>query len=301
MPRRTLNPQSILVLATLGVLLTAVLPAKWSGWTNALRGPFKTVIAPVSGPINSFATWLRPGDSRRAVVDATSDQLNQQLELYKSENLRLEQQVEQMRQLVEALQSGVAYGQPLRLKRVEATRVGADLGAGTIDVSRGTIHGVALGTVAVPTTAPQHLIGVVTAVGPTVSTIHVITDKRIAPNLLDTLILPTGDAAPAPGTLARAPRCQFHPVGDGSFSGEISAEDAARIQRGDAAFLDDPSWPPGAQRLIIGRVVRTDDTDNPLFKKLILLPDLDLLRVRHVVLRTPSDDPAPPPGGGSTP
>ncbi|MBL8746892.1 MAG: hypothetical protein JNK58_11115 [Phycisphaerae bacterium] len=296
MKRRTLNPQSLLVLATLGVFVTAVAPLKWSGWTNGLRGPFKTLIAPVSGPINTLATWLRPGESRRAAVDATTDQLTQQVEFFRSETLRLEQQVEQMKQLIEALQSGAAYGPPLRLKRVEATRVGADLGAGTIDVSRGTMDGVAVGSVAVPTSAPQHLIGVVSSVGPTVATVQVITNARVSPNLLTALILPAGSVAP--DALARAPRCQFRPVGDGSLVGEISAEAAAVVQRGDAAFLDDASWPSGAQRLIIGRVARTEDSDNPLFKRLVVVPDLDLLRVRSVVLRTPTDE-ASPAGGGA--
>lgn len=285
MNRRTINPQSILALATLAAFLSAVLPTKWTGWIGAVRGPFKTVVAPVSGPLNALAVWLRPGEERRAVIDATADQLQQQLEFYKAETLRLEQQVEQMSALIAALQSGVAYGAPLRLRRVEATRVGADLGAGTIDVSRGSLEGVAVGAVAVPSTAPQHMVGIVTALGPTVSTVHLITDRRIAPNLFDALILPAGQVAPE--SVARAPRCLFKPEGNGTFSGEISAESAERIQRGDAAYLDDPSWPPGAQRLIIGRVVRTDSTDNPLFKRLVIAPDLDLMRVRSVILRTP--------------
>lgn len=295
MPRRTLNPHSLLFLSTLALVLVAFLPAKWSRWTGWFRGPFQTVIAPISGPMTSLATWLRPGENRRGIDDVDAAQLRQDVEFYKSEYLRLDQQVEQLRQLIEALQSGVAYGSPLRLKRLEASRVGADLGAGTIDVSRGSTHGVTLGTVAVATTAPQHLVGLVSAVGPTVSTIHVMTDKRLSPNLIDCLVLPTGQVTPE--ALARAPRCQFRPAGDGSLSGELSTEDAVRIQRGDAAFLDDPSWPPGAQRLIVGRVVRAEDTDNPLFKRLVILPDLDLNRVRSVVLRIPSDEAPAAPGG----
>jgi cell shape-determining protein MreC len=295
MPRRTLNPHSLLFLTTLALVLVAVLPPKWSRWTGWFRGPFLTVIAPISGPMTSLSSWLRPGENRRGIDDADAAQLRQDVEFYKSEYLRLDQQIEQMRQLIEALQSGVAYGSPLRLKRLEASRVGADLGAGTIDVSRGSTHGVTLGTVAVATTAPQHLVGVVSAVGPTVSTIHVMTDRRLSPNLIDTLVLPTGQVTPE--ALARAPRCQFRPTGDGALTGELSAEDAARIQRGDAAFLDDPSWPPGAQRLIVGRVTRTEDADNPLFKRLVILPDLDLNRIRSVVLRIPTNDETPPIGG----
>lgn len=267
--------------------LGSALPMKWSGWTGWLRGPFTTIIAPISGPLAALSTKLRPGDSRRGTDDADTAELRRQVEFYRSEYLRTEQQVEQMRQLIESLQEGVSYGPPIRLKRIEATRVGADLGAGTIDVRRGTIDGVTLGTVAVATAAPQHLIGIVTDVGPTVSTIHIITDRRLTPNFLDALILPAGSVTPE--ALARAPRTQFRPVGDGTLAAEISAEAAARVQRGDSAFLEDPSWPPGAQRLILGRVVRADDTESPLFKRVIIRPDLDLARVRSVILRIAAD------------
>lgn len=275
--------------------MLAVLPLRWSGWAGGLRGPFMTLIAPVSAPMTSLSVWLRPGEHRRGEESADVEQVRLEREFWRGEYLRAEQQVERLSQLVQALQSGVAYGSPMRIRTLEAQRVGADLGSGTIDASRGSIHGVTAGAAAVATTAPQHLVGLVTAVGPTVSTIHVITDRRLIPNLIETLILPAGEITSE--ILARAPRCQVRPVGDGTLVGKIGAEDAARIRPGDAAFLDDPSWPVGAQRLIVGRIVRAEDTDNPLFKQLIIRPDFDLARVRSVVLRIPDDGPPPAAGG----
>lgn len=298
MARRTLNPHSLLFFATIAMLLGAFLPGRLTGWTGWFRGPLMTVVAPVSGPMNALAMWLRPGDRRRGVEDASTEQLIQQLETSKAELMRVEQQNEQLRQIIEGLQGGVAYGAPLRLNRVEASRIGADLGAGTIDVKRGSMHGVTIGTVAVATMAPQHLVGLVTDVGPTVSTIHVITDRKVIPNLITTLILPSGSVTP--DVLARAPRCQFKPIGEGLFAGEIGAEDAARVQRDDSAYLDDPSWPAAAQRLIVGRVLRAEETENPLFKRLVIRPDFDLGRVPSVILRTAAED-APTPAGGATP
>lgn len=300
MPRRTINPQSTLLLAVLALGLTAVLPLRFTAWTGWFRGPFTTIIAPVSGPVSALASRLRPPEDRRTDEDTDAEDLRLQRDFYRGEYLRAEQQIETLRQLIEALQAGVAYGPALRLRRLEASRVGIGLDPRTIDVSRGSVHGVVRDTVAVATTAPQHLVGIVSAVGPTVSTIHLITDRRVVPNLLDALVVPASSVTPE--SLARAPRCQFRPIGDGTLAGDISAEDAQRTNLGDAALLDDPSWPLGAQRLIIGRVSRKAGTDNPLFTRLIIRPDLDPAGVRSVVLRIPDVDDAPPnsaAGGGS--
>lgn len=300
MRRRSLNPSSLLVILTIAMLMGSFLPLRLSGWTGWLRGPFMTVLAPISGPLASLGAWLRPGDQRGAPVDIDREELQQQLDFYKQEYLRLDKQAEQMRELIEALQEGVSYGPAITLRRLEASRVGADLGAGSIDVSRGSTHGVRAGAVAVATTAPQHLVGLVTDVGPTVSTVHVVTDRRIAPNLMDVLLLSATNVTT--DALARAPRCQIRPAGDGTLVGELGAEDAQRLSPGDAAFLDDLNWPPAAQRLICGRVARIEDTENPLFKRVVLKPDLDLMRTRSVILRIPADAAsAPTPAEGANP
>ena len=122
MPRRTLNPHSLLVFAVMAMAVGALGPMRVTGWTGWFRGPLMTVIAPIAGPMNSLATWLRPGESRRGEDDATTSELRQQVEFFKSELMRTEQQNEQLRQVIEGLQGGVAYGPPLRLKRVEASR-----------------------------------------------------------------------------------------------------------------------------------------------------------------------------------
>ncbi|MDX2116120.1 MAG: rod shape-determining protein MreC [Planctomycetota bacterium] len=291
MARRRLTPVNLFGPAVGLMLLLAFLPMRWTSWVGWFRGPAMTIIAPISTPLAALSSWLRPGEGRRGVDDADASQLRAQLEFYKAEYLRAEQQVEQLRLVIEALQEGVAYGPAVRVRRLEASRVGADLGSGTITVARGSVHGVSVNSVAVAIQAPQHLVGPVTDVGPTVSTIHTITDRRLSPNLVETLLVPSGTLSPE--ALAIAPRCQFRPVGDGSLAGELGAEDAARIKPGDSAFLDDPSWPSSAQRLIVGRVVRSEDTERPLFKRVVIRPDFDPMRVRGVVLRIPSTDPAP--------
>lgn len=285
MHRRAINPRTLLALVMALALLGSLMPWRWTAWAGWFRGPLMTIVAPVSTPLAWLSSWLRPGESRRGADDAEAAELRLQLEFYRVEYLRAEQQVEQLKQVVEALQGGVPFGPGRRLRRLHAARAGADLGAGTIDVARGSVHGVTADTVAVAAAAPQHLVGIVSRIGPTISTIRLITDPRLAPALIDAMLIPAGEVSQE--AIARAPRCQFAPLGDGSLAGDLGVNEASRVSRGDAALLDDPSWPPGAQRLILGRVVRLEDTRNPLFKRLVIRPDVDPARVRSVVLCIP--------------
>lgn len=247
-----------------------------------------TLIAPISGPLAALGRWLRPGAGAGAgASDPQVAELRSLADYYRTEYLRAEGEIERLGQTIRALQSDVPYAAASSIKRLEATRIGAGIGSGTIDVARGAVHGVTLNTVAVAINAPQHLVGVVTNVGPTVSAVHVLSDKRLAPNLLESMLIPEGPLGA--DALAVAPRCQLRPVGDGSLAGEIGIDAAAKVERGHLAILDDPYWPGSAQRLTIGRVVRVDDTDKPLFKKLVVRPEFDLSRVRGVVLRIPVD------------
>lgn len=302
MARRTINPQTILFLAGAGLVLSAVLPLSWTGWLGWFRGPAMTVIAPVANPLAGLASWLRPGERLRPEGTEGDQELRTQLEFYKGEYLATQQRIEQMEQTITALQGGVAFGSQPRVQRVEATRIGADPGSGTISVLRGSVNGVTLNTVAVATAAPHHLVGIVTNVGPAVSTIQVLTDKRLSPNFLDGLVMPLGQVDAA--AIAAAVRGQFRPVGDGTLAGDMGVDEASKVQRGAPVYLDDAYWPGSAQRLMIGRVVRIEDTDKPLFKRIVLAPEFDLTRVRSVVLRIPASDTASgsiiAPGSGET-
>lgn len=289
MARRTLSPRAVIWIAGVILVASAFLPLRFTWWLSWLRGPFETAIAPISAPLSKVASWLRPGEGNRAGTDDPEvAELRRQVEFFRSEYLLAEQRLEQMSKVIEALQDGVPYAQGSRLRRLEGTRVGSDLAAGTIEINRGRSHGVTINTVAVAAAAPQHLVGIVTNVGPMTSSVHVLTDPRLVPTLIEALIVRTGVTTPE--EIARSPRSQFRPVGDGTLAGTLGIDEAARVQPGDTAFLDDPGWPVSAQRLIMGRIIRVEDTDKPLFKRLIIRPDLDLSRARAVVLRISADE-----------
>lgn len=300
MARRSINPQTVLLLAGLLMAAGALLPVRYMGWLGWFRGPVMTVVGPIATPLTLLAGWLRPGERSGARADLGADETLAQLEFYKSEYLASQQRIEQLEQVIEALQDDVPFGGRIRVKRVEATRIGSDPGSGTISVSRGGIHGVTLNTVAVAASAPYQLVGVVSNVGPAVSSVRIVTDRRMTPALIEVVLLPAAARADA-SFVAGAARAQLRPVGDGSVAGEIGVDDAAKLSRGDSAYLDDPSWPSSAQRLLLGRVTQIEDTDRPLFKRIVIRPDFDLSRVRSVVLRTPADEPVPGAGPGAGP
>lgn len=284
MARRTLSPRATLLLAVGLFLLGSLLPLRLTRWVGWFRDPLMTVVAPVSGPISALSGWLRPGRSGAAHDESPElADLRQQRDYYRGAYFRAEQENAQLRDTVRALQEGVAYGAPASVRRLEASRVGADPGSGTIDVSRGRNHGVTLATVAVAVNAPQHLVGRVSNTESMVSTVQLVTDRRISPRFVETLLIPEGETTPE--RVAAAPRCQLEPVGDGTLTGDLGSIHADLVNRGDLAFLDDPHWPTSAQRLIVGRVVRIEETDRPLFRRIVVRPDFDPARVTSVILR----------------
>jgi hypothetical protein len=299
MARRRINPRGAFFLTCLLLALFALLPSGLTGWLTWFRGPLLAVVAPISGPLTHVGRWLRPGDSRRAISeDPEINELRQLGEMYKTEFLRTEQENKRLRAIIEALQQGIAYGPSQRLRLLEAARIGSSAGAGTIEIARGGMDGVTMQTVATAVGAPQHLVGLVSAVGPTVSSIRLVTDERLSPKRIETLLLK--DEPVTMEAAAQAPRCQFTPAGDGTLVGILGAQDAQRVNKGDLAYVDDEHWPAGAQRLALARVVLIEETDNPLFLRLILRPDFDLARVRGVILRIPVDDQTSS-GPGGTP
>ncbi len=298
MARRRINPRGALFLMCVLLALLALLPSGLTGWVIWFRGPLLAVIAPISGPLTHVSRWLRPGDSLRILPDDPEvHELRLLGEMYKTEFLRSEQENARLRTIIESLQQGIGYAPSQQLRLLEGARVGSSSGAGTIEIARGQVHGVTLQTVATAITAPQHIVGIVTAVGPTVSTVRLITDKRLAPKRIDALLLK--DEPVSMDAVALAPRCQFQPTGDGYLTGELNAQDAANVNPGDLAFIDDDHWPAGAQRLALARVVRIEETEKPLFRRLVLRPDFDMSRVRAVMLRIPTDGDFPLSPGGT--
>ncbi len=290
--RRSISPQSLLVFACGVLMLTALVPSKLTGWVGSLRGPTTVLVAPISRPMAMLESWLREPMSER--IREESPEFREMRELrdfYLTEYQRISDENHELRQLIQALQEGVGIGDRQTFRILEAKRVGSDPRAGTIDVARGAMDGVTINTVATAVSATHHLLGVVSSVSTKVSSVHLLTDERLSPGLIEAIIIP--ESVTDLASLEQAPRIQLRPVGDGTLIADVGRDDSDVVSVGDLAYLDDPHWPPAAQRLIIGRVRGLrDEPDRPLFRTVIIEPDIDPARARAVILRIPADDQA---------
>lgn len=273
------------------LLLTSLLPLRLSGWVSALRDPVMVLVAPVSTPMASVQRWLRPGGSRTAITSEEEiNQIRDERERFRALYLSTLQENDDLRMSVRALQAGMDAVDRAKLLFLEASNTGYSPRAGSIDISRGSAHGVRLGAAATARNAPQHLVGLVSSVGTAVSTVHLLTDTRLSPGLVEAIIL--SDELVEPDQVRNAPRVQFQPTGKGTLEGDVGIDSADRVNPGDLAFLDDPHWPLSAQRLILGRVIQVrSEPDRPLFRTVVIRPEIDPARVAGVILRIPREVP----------
>ncbi len=286
MTRRAPSPRTILGLATAVLLAAALAPSPFTRWITWFRGPFMTLLAPVAGPVTALSSWLRPAAFTDRFDDAPESELQRQIRELEMLLLTANSRIERLEERITEYERTTLYERPVPTRKLEASRISANLPAGTFDVNRGQRHGVVGGTVAVARRSEQ-LVGIVTAAGPLVSTVHVLTDRRLEPNLVVGIVMPD-DARLSPEEFSALPRAQFRPTGDGALLADaVGAGDAARIQPGHIVRLADETWPSAASMLILGRVTRVEPTDDPLFYRVTAVPLADVARLRSIILVIP--------------
>lgn len=307
MHRGLTNPRTRLALVILGVLVLALLPVRWLGWLRGFRNPVDVIVRPVSGPMAALSTWLRPdhrpGDGRAdgGAISGESAEIERQRDEFKWLYFREVDRNAELEALVRDLQGGSAWSRPPGVRRLEAPRVGSDPGAGTVDYRRGSLDGVGLGAVAVARRSEQ-LVGVAVDVRPNVTSFRLITDRRLQPNLVVGVVVPEGLVTAA--QLPTLPRCQLRPAGDGTLVDDnVGITSANAITPGMVVRLSDDTWPDAARMLVLGRVVRVEPAENPLYRRVVVRPELDVARTQSVIVQFPSSPAVGPgvagsPGGG---
>jgi hypothetical protein len=290
MPRRTPSARLLLSATVLALVATSLLPTSVTRWIGEwFRGPMMTIIAPISGPMSGLSTWLRPGD-RLPPRDADTPQaeLIRQRDDAELRYLRVLDRVQELEALVRDLQRGVLYTETPSVRR-EARRVGSNIAGGTMDIDRGRRHGVREGSIAIARGSEQ-LVGIVTKVEPMTSTIHLITDTRLEPGLLDGVVMSEGRIEDA-AALADLPQLQLEPGRDGLLVSEsVGVNAAGRMVVGRQVRLMDDSWPSTARMLVLGRIVRIEETEDPLFRRVLVQPEIEPARLRSVILAIPEGD-----------
>ncbi len=288
MARRTPANLPIVPFSIFALLILAVLPTSLTGWVRELRGPFIAIITPVAAPLSALSTWLRESD--RPVEDApraTREALLDRADTFERLWLDSLRENDRLRGLVRDLQSGVAHPPRIPIDELAADRIGRDVRGGTIDLNRGSRHGIRPDAVVRGRgDGRQQLIGVVTAVSGLTCTVRLITDERIDPPRVVGAVLP-----PDPGawdSLVEAPRCQLKPTGSGLLVDESFGIDPTRpVAVNDEVWLDDESWPAASSFLLLGRVSAIEPTDDPLFRRLFVKPVVEVGRQASVFIRVP--------------
>lgn len=294
---RSSTQAALLVVITLALALS---PRSLTGWVGWFRDPVETVIAPVSGPVATIADRLKGGqDPRSLVAELERAELERRLASVERERLAAVQRLHELEQLVRDLQSA-PYPSEQPMRRIHATRVGGSPPS-TIEVRAGTRQGVIAGESVAVARGSQQLVGVVTRTGSRVSTVHVITDRRIRPRAFN--VVATPDIFEASDDFAALPRFRLEPAGDGSLVGrDVPIDVADQLEIGGVVRLDDPSWSPAAQMYVLGRIVSIESNlSEPLHQRVTVSPLVrDLGQLRSVILNVPIEpgDRAPAREGG---
>ncbi len=297
MQRRWTNPRSLYLAALLLLAAAALIPTNpVTSALSTLHAPLVTIIAPVSQAGSYVSTHLRPAARTSGALPIVRDEDYAELERDYKAALRT---INGLQHAIAALEERPYYGtEPALIKR-NVQRISADTGKGTIKIRAGSRNDVTLATIAsahVPDIGLQ-LVGRVVSVNRLFSTIHVITHTDFSPNLIEGVVIPP-DGIADESELAALPRCQLRPSGSTLTANDVAVTDAERIAPGHLVLLADDTWPDAAQMLVIGRVTRVKDTEQPLHKQITVVPTTDLNRLGSFILRIPTEESSPNGAGG---
>ena len=290
MSRNSPNPRAALGLTVLVLIALSLAPSKVSRWLDILRGPTMMALVPISGPLQRVSGALRPPQAAEPEEAKTIEQLGAEIDRLVlrrdellAENYTLKIQNEQLSRM------RVATG--VRTATVPATRVAGFPSSGTIEVRPGSRDGVRTNAVAISPGSLQ-VVGLVTDTSALTATVHLLTDTRFKPQYVEGVVSGADLLIESTGQLDRLPRVQLRPSGRGTLIADsVEIGVAERIAEGDIVRVLDDTWPRAAQLLVLGSV-EIQDTDDPLFKRVIVTPSPDPRLVRSMLLRMPETTPA---------
>lgn len=247
-----------LFIAALLALILSLLPARYLSWTQDAAAIIQLPVVPFGHAFVKVRTWLRPGQAALPEQSPALQQLQQELEQFKTLYQATELENQRLREEIEQLTLARREGSQAAARLQYASIVGenAQSSGRTFFLNRGSRAGVQPDTVAVHNGV--HLIG---KVGPGVSALTSelipLTDPAI--RHVEVYLRPDATSPPNNDT----PRALLKPAPDGTLVGEVALESGVAV--GHVARLDDPSWPPTATALIVGFVEKLEPKpENPL-------------------------------------
>jgi cell shape-determining protein MreC len=265
------------------VILTFFVPSRYLMWLNGVGQLTHTIVGPISHPMAMLSRWAA-GPVRGTRDSDEIRTLEEERESAKVQLLQALGENDRLREMIKELQRGHALDPDLAVQQVTAPVIGSasDLVQGQLTVRAGSRQGVDLNTVA--TAMGLQLVGRVSAVGPTTSTIAPITTKAAGTTRGMIMIDDTSNGL----------GCTLAAVGDGTLSGDVedrrNPATGTSIEPvvGQSVRLSDPAhWPRSAQMLLIGKVEKVEPSPKqPLRKVVTVRPTLDNIeRVSELYLR----------------
>ncbi|MAY75146.1 MAG: hypothetical protein CMJ31_10590 [Phycisphaerae bacterium] len=283
--------KAILPATILALIVLAVLPASYLRWTTGLSQLVRAAVTPISHPLIIVSRWLSPADQGRE--SDRIETLEAEARTYELRWRQGEQEIKELRQLVEELQSGRALPQKIPIDYVAAPVIGtaSDVASGALIVRRGERDGVTEQST-VATTAGTQLVGRVVKVDARTCVVLPITDRAAGTDVRAEIVV---DNAAAKSQIIN---CILFPDDtDGRLGGlatvlnpTASDPDPPTPRPGMTVRLSDPGWPTSSQQLVLGVIeeIRPDEA-NPLRPWIVVAPTVELRRLGQVILLIPID------------
>lgn len=290
--RQSPSPATLLGVTLLILLVFAFAPTRFTRWVTGFRGPIEVVIAPGKVVFEKASRVLRP-PLTAPEVERDERELREQYDELLRLHLQSMRENRDLREVIRSLQAGTPYPSTLGARRLSTQRQGINISTGLVQVRGGTQDGVVPGTIAVAA-ASQQLVGQVVATDTATSSIRLITDPRMQPNLIGAVVTPPVDenAPPEPQRSALQVTVELRATGDGTLVSEpigaIGKPDGVLVE-GAVVLLRDPTWPETAQFYTIGLVESVEEmARNPGFLRITVRPaGPELGRIGSMILHIP--------------
>lgn len=276
-----LSSQRILPFVLVVTLALCMAPGRALGITNLLGELMSLVLTPFAIAGNELSQWLRPASTGLEGspndlrwVQHIQQERDEFERLYVAEQAKVDALQLQLQQL--QMMASEQFHIPVRLLVARVgTRSPAPLG--TVALSRGSNHGVHQGAVAAYNAT--HLLGKVVEVSAMQCVLLPLANEST--RLVDAVIAPRDRRDVV---LARMPRVQLVPAGDGTLRGDVDR--ARTVAVGDIVQLLDDNWPQSAQAMTIGYVESVEPKESePLRNVVVVRPQYQVSQVAYVTLK----------------
>ena len=293
--RQSPSPATLLGATLLTLLILALAPTRFTSWVTNFRDPIEVAIAPGKVVLEKASRLLRP-PMVAPEVERDARELRAQYDELLRLHLQAVRENRDLREVIRSLQAGTPYPASLGARRLSTQRQGINLSTGLVQVRGGSRDGVVPGTIAVAATS-QQLIGQVVSADLATSSIRLITDPRMQPNLIGAIVTPPVDETSLrePDRSSIQVTVELRATDDGLLMSEpigaVGKPDGVLVP-GAVVLLRDPTWPDTAQFFTLGLVESVEEMPrNPGFLRLTVRPTgPELGRIGSMILHIPGGE-----------